>query len=765
MTDAAPVNAANTANASAAAWTFLDLTGRTPQHRAIQTHTPQANGPLIFELPPLPVGLYRVSCIFDAPDFDWERLWLPMHKFNNQGQRTGPWDFDFDRIEPLTPAWWLDINNRRVGLVACARPTPASLAKKRMTLGFCFHVAQPDKQPISQASPITLTLKPFNDNQGLLPLEIKIEHEPYDSLTPVAFTQTSPLASHHRASHHWQNAAAKASDLGPDVQAMTSRCIDIAVTSPTQAPMACALALGYLGFARNDARDAMLNMVRHFTSLEHWGNPAPAGYGHNADMGVAEILQSLALAYHWFLPELKDVNLDQLLLDKLQLQMSRFFDNTLCWADYWGGSLAQDHGHRSLSCFGVAAMHLLDLLPNAQMYASFVVHRMNQALALILPDGGIPFSSYTKIHLYMDDMSIYRDVLLHATGQEVYDTPGIEQTISFVIARLDPTTSEVMSVNPRGDRINYYAGWGFLASMAQRNVPGALALVHKLIDVTAPKTNIPIKPVATLGWMLTHLPVTAKDDVARKLPQPPVWDLRPVQGQLSYRPTPDTCVCVQMPAKLPAIHHLHNPCDRIMAMPCEGHFVVHKMGRCLLQTGEGGYQMRSDLSNVLLIDGKGGWEDQNFAMGVPGITARDTALTAHRFDPTTGQGYLRLNLAALHDRNLGVVRYTRELFFYPTGMRCQDVITLTQPHELSWQFQAYTSRQFKQLAPECWSVTHEDASVTIKVAATSDLSATVHPTDIVWAYANENDDQPFHHLRFKTKEPQSQLACVFEVNW
>lgn len=710
------------------------------------------------QCPKLAAGLYRVSCIWDAKDFDWDRLWFPMHEFENKGQITGPWDFDFERIEPTVPAWWLSVNGERVGLVACARPSPATIAKKRMTLGFCFEMAS--------AGQGKLTLEPFNDTAGMTPLEIKIEPEPYDSFEAVTFTQQEPMAKAQRASNHWKQCADKAHAMGPQVQKLVNTCMNVAVKNHTQSPMACPLALAYLGYGKEDAKEALLAMVRHYVGLEHWGNQAPAGYGHNCDMGVAEILQSLSMAYHWFHPELQAQGLAEPLLKKIQIQLKRFFNGVLCWADFWGGSLSQDHGHRSLSCFGVAAIHMLDLLPEAAVYASFAVHRMNQALALILPDGGIPFSSYTKIHLYMDDMSIWRDVLLHATGQEVYETLGIEKTVDFVISRLDANTSEIMAANPRGDRLNYYAGWGFLSAMAERSIPGAHALVDQLIKVTAAKTKDPAgKPCATIGWMLTHLPVVPADDPVHTLPTPKVWDVRPVQGQMSYRPANQTCVCVQLPSKLQAHKDLHNPCDRNTAMPFEGHFTVHLAGHCLVQTAEGGYQMRSDLSNVLLIDGKGGWEDQNYAMGIPGITLRDVAIATHRFDTQSQQGYMRLNLAAMHDRDLGVVRYTRELFFSPVGMRCQDVVTLTQPRQLSWHFQSYANRQIKQVEPNAWQISHAAANLRIKASATQPLVSGVHPTEVVWSYQNENDDQPFQHVRYATREPVSQLACAFDLSW
>ena len=38
----------------------------------------------------LPAGIHRVSAMLDGRQFDWERLYFPMERYGNTGQRTGP---------------------------------------------------------------------------------------------------------------------------------------------------------------------------------------------------------------------------------------------------------------------------------------------------------------------------------------------------------------------------------------------------------------------------------------------------------------------------------------------------------------------------------------------------------------------------------------------------------------------------------------------------------------------------------------------------
>ena len=49
-----------------------------------------------------PAGLYQLSIVAEARDFNWEELYITLNLFHNTGQRTGPWDFNLlDQNKPL----------------------------------------------------------------------------------------------------------------------------------------------------------------------------------------------------------------------------------------------------------------------------------------------------------------------------------------------------------------------------------------------------------------------------------------------------------------------------------------------------------------------------------------------------------------------------------------------------------------------------------------------------------------------------------------
>ena len=62
-------------------------------------------------------GLLQLSVIADASEFDWSELYFKLDRYGNHGELTGPWDFDLrDGNKPLMPAYWFELDGRRVGL-------------------------------------------------------------------------------------------------------------------------------------------------------------------------------------------------------------------------------------------------------------------------------------------------------------------------------------------------------------------------------------------------------------------------------------------------------------------------------------------------------------------------------------------------------------------------------------------------------------------------------------------------------------------------
>ena len=121
------------------------------------------------------------------------------------------------------------------------------------------------------------------------------------------------------------------------------------------------------------------------------------------------------------------------MIDKLRLQGNRFLNLALLNRDYWGGSLQQDHGWKSLFGFGDAALHLLGILPEAQLWAAYVIPRLRRSVKVVPRDGVIPWSSYCSMFLYLDEPTAYRQALLALTGKDIFDDAPFHEIVDYLI--------------------------------------------------------------------------------------------------------------------------------------------------------------------------------------------------------------------------------------------------------------------------------------------------------------------------------------------
>lgn len=714
----------------------------------------------------LPAGIYRCAALFDAAAYDWSRLYLPMTRFGNEGQITGPWDFDFERIEPLVPAWWAWVNDRRIGPAVVARPSPAQIARKQFSLAWCFE--------ITTAQPVTLLLKAFNAMEGLRPIQWRLEADLQE--TPVTIQRVhddvrdASYACSQVKRKVWRSWQEKLPRLDSRYAKVLERGVAAAKTHAEKTSDVEMLKLLMYAWRANDDQDAgrlACQVVAKQVRLEHWGNPCESGYGHDTDMGVASVLENLSFALHWLGDRLNqhEPDLHKRLVEKLRLQMKRFYDGILLWAEFWGGSLMQDHGHRSVSRFGVAAINLLGVLDEAPHWVAFSKQRLEQVVAVLPADGGIPFSSYFKVHLYMDDLLTWRDALKHVTGQDIYDNPLFARVLDGVINRLDLSRRVVMTCLARGDRVHFYAGWGYFNAIATHTRTGrGVTLTQALIDDYLDKP-ISQRPLATMLAMIDH----ADPNLAAESLTPAGFDHRADIGQINFRThdgKTNVALRCSIPAGLPAIFELANPCDRIIDVPMEGHFSIHVKGKNLLLTAEGGYRMRSNLGCALLIDGKGGFEDQDYAMGVPGVSYRGQRVEIARFDEATQQAFIRMNLAPAYPREAGLLRYVREFQLSPTGLVFRDLLVSSQAHEYAWQFHSYASAQITTTGPQRWRISQEDAALTLtgRCLETS-LQSKQQPTQVVWGYDNAHAGQAFQHVRFETTTQVNCLSAEFTIRW
>jgi len=736
--------------------------------------TEDSSGQWAFEMD-LPPGIYRISAWIDGADFDWESLYFPVHEFNNKGQRTGPWDFTLDTVHPLIPSWHVFRNDEDLGLTFVRRVTVEDLERKRFSLRFLF---------THDGGPLAITLRPFR-TMAIKLANMSLDAVEVDSL-PATVAQTvtiDPKKANYgalrTAAGYFTAVARRLKEIDPRYESVLQKCLQQSLAPlrtegpawvtyksfKTVNPEQFSLwAYAWIVQKDRDALDMACHGIDYYLSLPAWGHPDPSAYGHNGDMAVASLLENLSLAWHDFGPDLGEER-SQLLQERLHLQMQVFYRLLLLQHSIWGGSLRQDHGHRSLCRFGVAASNLIGHCPEAPQWLAWVHSEMRKVLILLKEDGGLPVSSHQILGLYVNDMVTWRKVWRSLSGEDIFSRRLFSRIVDFVYNRFDPETNEYMQVSARGDRKEFYTGWSFLNVIAEiHDCPRAAWLTQRLLQRYADR-SVPVSPAGTLLAAIEH----AGSYLPTEEPfTPDAWDVRPALGLIGYRPT-SGAVCLQIQCLelcTSAQKALTgNSSDFSTYVPMEGHFALHLNGKAMVLTAEGGYRMSSDLGNSLLIDGRGGYGDISYPMGVPIMRTDAHFIEATHFDSAEERGYVRLNLGGLYpDANLDF--YVREFFLSPDGLRVRDILSAPEEHAYSWNFSSYRRRTFSKIGENHWSIQDEEDAVVIQGRSLSQaLRSTHRPVEVVWGYHNEHGGQEFAAIQFETTEPSRRLEVEFQVSW
>jgi hypothetical protein len=448
-----------------------------------------------------------------------------------------------------------------------------------------------------------------------------------------------------------------------------------------------------------DAIPAALRAVDAAIALPHWGNPKEDAYSHNGDMGSMAMLRSLSWAWHALRDHL-GAERREALRAKLALQGRRFFDLALLNRDYWGGSVLQDHGHKSIFGFGTAAMNLLGVLPEAELWTSFTHSRVKRTLRALPTDGAVPQSSYFALFAYMDEPTFYRDTLLALTGEDIFDQAAFREIIAYQAATVREK-DHVAIVAPLG-AIPFIGGNGFLNRMASKNNDGLATYLEK-VALQTPEFKF-THGVQEHGYYHGIL-----------------W------GLLTFEPTIETANLDPYPAPLhyyedSALAHywdhqadvtlsLHSgpscgynayrrargPCDRMEMIMGPGHFIVARHDKALLVTPDGGYRLKAFTRSCLALDGQNPHGDIGYPMSIPSFRHPGDEIEGVAWDKATGSGFIRLELTPAWPESAGLASYSRE-FLLEEGRRivCRDKVVLSTPRRLEWRFQTMKGHGLEQ---------------------------------------------------------------------
>jgi hypothetical protein len=194
-----------------------------------------------------------------------------------------------------------------------------------------------------------------------------------------------------------------------------------------------------------------------------------------------------------------------------------------------------------------------------------------------------------------------------------------------------------------------------------------------------------------------------------------------------------------------------------------GIFALTRHGHSLLQNAEGGYKIRTELANVVLVDGHGQLGDYGPPMCCPDTPYGGEHIESAALDPQTGRGHVLMQLAPAYDPELGLTRYTREFFFESdVRIRLLDTIASSQPHRFTWLFHSFKSHPIIAKGNGQFTIQNKTETLHLDlVRSSSPLRDSIQDTLVVWAYVNENQDETFHHLEFETQQPVREITVEF----
>ncbi|MBI4023935.1 MAG: hypothetical protein HY360_03080 [Verrucomicrobia bacterium] len=732
-----------------------------------------------------PKGLYQFSVIADATEADWDELYVNLHLFGNTGQRTGPWDFNLlDKNAPLVPSYWVELDGQRIGLWFFQRVSMEDIAAKRFRGNTAFYLAAGGRH--------RLRLVPYR-LMKIRWLSAALEKDPDDAFDPRRFDLANwdkrCPAARWAAPEHWADMRRKLDTTHvifrePLRKAFAWICGKVNENSQAASPpdtlgmklthsriptKDIILLLAMHGLeGRRDALDAALGVVDDAIVQPHWGNPREDGYGCDGDMGAVHMLWALTWAYHALRDHLGEDRRNRL-REKLRLQGARFFNLILLHRDYWGGSIIQDHGKISVAAFGAAAIHLLGILPEAELWVSYIIPRINRNLRALPLDGAIPASSYYCLYLFLDEPTHYRDALLALTGEDIFERASFRKVIDYVITvlREEDHIMAAAACLP----VPFIGANAFFNRIAEKFNDGRAAYLQQLllktpeIDFYHGTQEHAYYHGALWGFFTCNPAVPPVE----RLPAPPPLVHFEDSGFVLYR---DCRADVTLSLRcgpwcgFNGERHAPGPCDRLEVFSGAGHFTLAIGPHQLLVTPDSGYRLHGGLRSCLLVDGKGPTGDIGYPMSIPSFRYRGEEIQFARWDDETRTGWIRLNLGPAYPEEMQMAFYTRDfLLIEGEKIICRDRVAFSKPHRLAWLFQG---RREDGIEAENAGTCRFGKKPWARVAAESagaELRASVQPTEIVWSYASASGFKPFDHARFESTELVEGATVDFVMTW
>lgn len=660
-------------------------------------------------------GLWQVTLVARGTAEQWERLYFPLFRYGNKGQRTGPWDFSLDPERlgtPLLPAFEVRVNAGLLGLWFFQRPPIGDIDARIFRGRFAFHLADSGKARV--------VLTPYRPQwtEGLEWIGGWIEPDPEDEWAEDAAVPRVPLAAPPAQAwtdeDFWERARrslrgglrrfakplqAAFDGVRGDLEDTPRRGPDGRVISKDVAgPEDLRLLYAAWKLDRGEEWKRILaHRTRKYLAPEDWSAKADDVYGHGGDYAIGHPFRVLAQ----LLPGLREVlepKEHRRLRETLRFVGGRFFNRALLMRDYWGGSVLQDHGWKSTFAFTAGALALLPEDESARLWLRWALPRSARARAAAPRDGVIPPSSYRHLWLYTNELMHLRGELLAWTGEDILREPPWHRVTDYLAvlhsAAPPATGGGGGGWNPdrMAGRLEQLAGGNaFLSALAEIfSDPVAQALEDKLLA----NPSRAKKSRRYGSGIMDALLVRTGRRVRGALPDAPSplhWFR---DSGWVYCRHPDSGLRFTLESGPGAGYHAFaaapGPCDRVAHAPTAGHFQLAWGERPpLFATPDSRYKLHSGTGSILFIGGHGQIRDVGYPMSIPSCNGPWGEVRSVHWDAARRLARVVMDLSAMYPAACGLLHYTRtfELTPEPGIFSVTDRLALQQPQTLAWRFQ------------------------------------------------------------------------------
>lgn len=471
--------------------------------------------------------------------------------------------------------------------------------------------------------------------------------------------------------------------------------------------------------------DRALELALEACEVQHWGYAVADGHmGRDNDMRAGESVFELACAYDW-LHGLVDADGLATVRAKLCRHARMLYEFAVFQRNYWPTGYMQNHCTGSLCGLATAGLVFLGEEEEAAAWADLARRSFEGTLDLMSQDGsGIGLEISFGMRFFLQ----YAEVLLAATGEDLYSHPGLAALPDYyTYASAGTFANRAILAYRTGNKHHQ-------AQVGPRLVESGSGMIECFIacrpEAMAPPASMP--------------PCRHFEDGGVAALQSG-WDGAD-RTRLIFRCGPPMAHSVV--AKATRYNFAH-------AMPDAGSFQLHHRGQLLLANAGASYCKRTNQHNTVTIDGEGQWGDGYVWM--PKIEP-DQAGRIVEFRDTATHTVVIADATQAYPPSLGLGCFRRSIgYFKPDVFVVYDRLESGTAKAYQWWW--HTKGEIEAVEPGLYRITIDDASYCIADISGTDPEPEIADSEIVATY--RFDGNYARHLRFELTTPGPATDALF----